>query len=114
MQSDQLADRRACGPPSLRRLDLSVDSVTETELIMGLPWCGSGHQNDHIKPGARADHRVSSGQPFRRGADLMLSNFDRYERIAPLYDLLDLPFERRRYQSLRPLIFQNLGGGYSM
>ena len=40
----------------------------------------------------------------------MLSNFDRYERIAPLYDLLDLPFERRRYQSLRPLIFQNLGG----
>lgn len=40
----------------------------------------------------------------------MLSNLDRYERIAPLYDLLDLPFERRRYRTLRPLIFQNLGG----
>jgi len=40
----------------------------------------------------------------------MMSNFDRYQRIAPLYDLLDLPFERRRYQSLRPLMFQNLGG----
>lgn len=40
----------------------------------------------------------------------MLSNADRYERIAPLYDLLDLPFERRRYQALRPLIFQHLGG----
>jgi ubiquinone/menaquinone biosynthesis C-methylase UbiE len=34
----------------------------------------------------------------------------RYERIAPFYDLLDLPFERKRYQALRPLIFQNLGG----
>jgi ubiquinone/menaquinone biosynthesis C-methylase UbiE len=40
----------------------------------------------------------------------MMSNFDRYQRIAPLYDLLDLPFERRRYQALRPLMFQNLGG----
>jgi len=40
----------------------------------------------------------------------MLSNVDRYQRIAPLYDLLDLPFERRRYQALRPLMFQNLGG----
>src|SRR5437868_13372121 len=40
----------------------------------------------------------------------MMSNVDRYQRIAPLYDLLDLPFERRRYQALRPLIFQNLGG----
>jgi ubiquinone/menaquinone biosynthesis C-methylase UbiE len=38
------------------------------------------------------------------------SNFDRYRRIAPFYDLLDLPFERRRYQALRPLMFQNLGG----
>jgi len=40
----------------------------------------------------------------------MLSNVERYQRIAPLYDLLDLPFERRRYQALRPLMFQNLGG----
>lgn len=34
----------------------------------------------------------------------------RYQRIAPFYDLLDLPFERRRYRALRPLLFQNLGG----
>lgn len=40
----------------------------------------------------------------------MMSNVDRYERIAPLYDLLDLPFERKRYAGLRPLIFENLGG----
>jgi ubiquinone/menaquinone biosynthesis C-methylase UbiE len=40
----------------------------------------------------------------------MISNVDRYQRIAPLYDLLDLSFERRRYQALRPLMFQNLGG----
>ena len=40
----------------------------------------------------------------------MMSNVDRYQRIAPLYDLLDLPFERKRYQALRPLMFRNLGG----
>jgi demethylmenaquinone methyltransferase/2-methoxy-6-polyprenyl-1,4-benzoquinol methylase len=37
-------------------------------------------------------------------------NLARYERIAPFYDLLDLPFERRRYRSLRPMLFQGLGG----
>src|SRR5205085_1507689 len=41
---------------------------------------------------------------------LMLSTMERYQRIAPIYDLLDLPFERRRYRALRPLLFQNLGG----
>ncbi len=36
----------------------------------------------------------------------MSSNLDRYERIAPLYDLLDLPFEYSRYRKIRPLLFQ--------
>jgi ubiquinone/menaquinone biosynthesis C-methylase UbiE len=40
----------------------------------------------------------------------MMSNVDRYQRIAPFYDLLDLPFERKRYRSLRPLMFDRLGG----
>jgi ubiquinone/menaquinone biosynthesis C-methylase UbiE len=40
----------------------------------------------------------------------MITNLARYQRIAPLYDLLDLPFERRRYSAIRPLLFQNLGG----
>jgi ubiquinone/menaquinone biosynthesis C-methylase UbiE len=40
----------------------------------------------------------------------MASNLDRYERIAALYDLLDLPFERRRYRALRPLLFQGMAG----
>jgi ubiquinone/menaquinone biosynthesis C-methylase UbiE len=34
----------------------------------------------------------------------------RYQRIAPLYDLLDLPFERWRYRSLRPMLFEGLSG----
>jgi ubiquinone/menaquinone biosynthesis C-methylase UbiE len=37
-------------------------------------------------------------------------NFDRYQRIAPLYDLLDLPFERGRYRHIRPLLFRGLSG----
>ncbi|HEX6443341.1 MAG TPA: class I SAM-dependent methyltransferase [Stellaceae bacterium] len=38
------------------------------------------------------------------------SNVARYERIAPFYDLLDWPFERRRYRKLRPLLFRGLTG----
>lgn len=34
----------------------------------------------------------------------------RYQRIAPLYDFLDAPFERKRYSMLRPPIFQGLDG----
>lgn len=34
----------------------------------------------------------------------------RYARIARLYDLLDLPFERARYHGLRPRLFTDLGG----
>lgn len=37
-------------------------------------------------------------------------NFDRYQRIAPLYDLLDLPFEHGRYRHIRPLLFRGLSG----
>lgn len=40
----------------------------------------------------------------------MLSNLDRYQRIAPLYDLLDLPFEYGRYRRIRPLLFEGLSG----
>lgn len=38
------------------------------------------------------------------------ANFARYQRIAPLYDLLDLPFEHRRYRRIRPLLFAGLSG----
>jgi ubiquinone/menaquinone biosynthesis C-methylase UbiE len=34
----------------------------------------------------------------------------RYERIAPFYDLIDLPFELGRYRFLRPLLFRGLTG----
>ena len=40
----------------------------------------------------------------------MPTNFDRYQRIAPLYDLLDLPFEYGCYRRIRPLLFQDLSG----
>jgi ubiquinone/menaquinone biosynthesis C-methylase UbiE len=39
-----------------------------------------------------------------------LSNLERYERIAPFYDLLDLPFEYGRYRKIRPLLFEGLSG----
>lgn len=33
-----------------------------------------------------------------------------YQRIAPFYDFIDLPFELGRYRALRPLLFTGLGG----
>lgn len=38
------------------------------------------------------------------------ANYHRYQRIAPFYDLLDLPFEYRRYRRIRPLLFDGLCG----
>jgi ubiquinone/menaquinone biosynthesis C-methylase UbiE len=38
------------------------------------------------------------------------STFERYQRIAPFYDLLDLPFEYRRYRKIRPQLFAGLSG----
>ena len=35
---------------------------------------------------------------------------ERYQRIAPFYDLLDFPFEHGRYRHIRPLLFAGLGG----
>lgn len=40
----------------------------------------------------------------------MTTTVARYQRIAPFYDILDFLFERRRYQPLRPLLFQSLSG----
>ena len=38
------------------------------------------------------------------------STLERYQRIAPFYDLLDLAFEYRRYRKIRPLLFAGLSG----
>jgi hypothetical protein len=37
-------------------------------------------------------------------------NRQRYDRVAPFYDLLDLPFEYGRYRALRPHLFQSISG----
>jgi demethylmenaquinone methyltransferase/2-methoxy-6-polyprenyl-1,4-benzoquinol methylase len=40
----------------------------------------------------------------------MTSTLERYQGIAPLYDMLDLPFEYSRYRRIRPLLFDGLSG----
>lgn len=40
----------------------------------------------------------------------MTTNFEKYQRIARFYDLLDLPFEQRRYRAIRPLLFRGMTG----
>jgi ubiquinone/menaquinone biosynthesis C-methylase UbiE len=48
----------------------------------------------------------------RRGSpgNTVTSTFERYQRIALFYDLLDLPFEYRRYRKIRPQLFAGLSG----
>ncbi len=45
------------------------------------------------------------GRPDGRSGE-----FARYQRVAPLYDLLDLPFEYGRYRALRRQMFEGLSG----
>jgi demethylmenaquinone methyltransferase/2-methoxy-6-polyprenyl-1,4-benzoquinol methylase len=40
----------------------------------------------------------------------MTTTRQRYQRIAPIYDLLDWPFERTRYRAIRPLLFRGMTG----
>ena len=40
----------------------------------------------------------------------MTSTLDRYQRIAPFYDVLDFPFEYGRYRKIRPMLFTGLSG----
>jgi ubiquinone/menaquinone biosynthesis C-methylase UbiE len=51
-----------------------------------------------------------AGVPLIRNTFVPLSNFQRYQRIAWAYDLLDLPFELGRYRRIRPLLFRGLAG----
>jgi hypothetical protein len=53
---------------------------------------------------------MSTGSRGTRQENGVTSTRDRYQRIAPLYDLLDLPFEHRRYRQLRPLLFAGMSG----
>jgi ubiquinone/menaquinone biosynthesis C-methylase UbiE len=48
--------------------------------------------------------------PRRESTVMTLSNLERYERIAWVYDLLDFPFEYGRYRKIRPLLFRRLSG----
>lgn len=40
----------------------------------------------------------------------MADLINKYQRIAPFYDILDLPFEHRRYRHLRQVLFAGLTG----
>jgi ubiquinone/menaquinone biosynthesis C-methylase UbiE len=51
-----------------------------------------------------------SGDGQQREAARVTTNVERYQRIAPFYDLLDQSFERRRYRALRPLLFRDMAG----
>ena len=74
------------------RLVASRDRESSSRAGIGMD-CRANHGSD------RAERLP---QNSRRKTLTMLSNVERYQRIAPVYDLLDLPFERRRYQALRP------------
>jgi demethylmenaquinone methyltransferase/2-methoxy-6-polyprenyl-1,4-benzoquinol methylase len=45
-----------------------------------------------------------------RARSMEISNLERYQRIARIYDLLDLPFEYGRYRKIRPALFAGLTG----
>ena len=66
----------------------------------------------HLRP---SSWYVGDGGPNLQRANVytpvhVTSTLERYQRIAPFYDLLDLPFEHGRYRKIRPELFANLSG----
>src|SRR4029079_13445753 len=83
---------------------LMTRTAQRTRRYLTSPRCGSMVWSQH-------DALMHAPRYFLLiGADWVSSNLDRYERIAPLYDLLDLPFEYSRYRKIRPLLFKGLKG----
>jgi ubiquinone/menaquinone biosynthesis C-methylase UbiE len=64
---------------------------------------------DAARPRRRGD-RVAAQEKRHKESLVTLSNYERYQRIAWAYDLLDLPFEYGRYRKIRPLLFRGLSG----
>lgn len=58
----------------------------------------------------RSQAKLAPGGGGRLRMRAMTTNLERYQRIAAVYDLLDLPFEYGRYRKLRPLLFRGLSG----
>lgn len=56
------------------------------------------------------DAPMITSETLRKRARSTAASRRRYDRIAPFYDLLDLPFEYGRYRALRPHLFQGLSG----
>lgn len=53
--------------------------------------------------------KIKPGTEIQRETYTVASR-KRYDRIAPFYDILDLPFEFGRYRALRPQLFQGISG----
>jgi ubiquinone/menaquinone biosynthesis C-methylase UbiE len=80
-----------------RALGAAVPLVERSDLPLGREdSLGERRTNAHIRGGSDGSQ--------------MPANARRYQRIAPFYDLLELPFEYGRYRRLRRLVFNGLAG----
>ena len=66
-----------------------------------------------MRPGADVAGRRAAATKGRVASDAPVAVMSKrriYNRVARLYDLLDLPFEKRRYQPIRPELFAGTSG----
>jgi ubiquinone/menaquinone biosynthesis C-methylase UbiE len=56
----------------------------------------------------RAAETDPHGKP--QSAATAAAKRQRYDRLAPFYDLIDLPFEYHRYRTMRPQLFAGISG----
>ncbi|TDJ17937.1 MAG: class I SAM-dependent methyltransferase [Gammaproteobacteria bacterium] len=61
-----------------------------------------------IQSPMRAAQSDPHGQP--QSAVTAAAKRQRYDRLAPFYDLIDLPFEYHRYRTMRPQLFAGISG----
>ena len=101
---------RGCDITSVRKISVAAQIKRANEALMAVAARPARRMNgirrrmiEHAEISPAAKKFVERfGYP---GADRQ-----RYERVAPLYDFLDLAFEFGRYRALRPQLFEGISG----
>lgn len=94
--------RTASGRPATNRADGGLfPAVPGLSRVPATRRCPKNRETPAVEP-------EQNDETGARCKDM--DNLQRYQRIAPFYDLLDLPFEHRRYARIRAEVLRGLSG----
>src|SRR5687767_4972494 len=96
-------------PFEIRQFFGWIGADDRSELANGLMCVWHAHGHDP-RPRTKRERQSAPGMSQAKQPSASDDNRMRYRRIAPVYDLLELPFEYTRYRPLRRMLFAGLSG----